>query len=76
MTHVVQTKGYYGCPGYQDIEEARMLLKSLVANSLAAAKLNSKKAHKHKISQDNYMITRGRDSKSALWAHHFIITFK
>lgn len=73
MTYVVQTGGHYQCPEFRDIEEARALLKELVADGLAAARRKSPEASKYRHSRDSYEITLGRSCCSALWNRYFII---
>jgi len=73
MTYVVQTGGHYQCPEFRDLEEARTLLKELVAEGLAAARRKSTEATKHRHSRDSYEITLGTSWRSALWNRYFII---
>ena len=70
--YTVNSVGYYDCPSFNNIEEARANLKELVKESLMQVRRKSKTATKHKISKDCYMITLGKDVRSALWAQHQI----
>lgn len=70
--YIVQSAGYTNCPTFGTLIEAQTYLKELVGDSLIMAKRRSKTATKHKLGENNYSITLGRDKRSSLWAHHWI----
>ena len=72
MSFIVQSRGYYQCPEFTTLVEARAELKALVADSLAMARRKYPEATKHKILEDYYTITLGKDRQSQLWAEHHI----
>jgi hypothetical protein len=73
MSYVVQTGGYYHCPEFRDLGEARTLLKEIVADALVAARRKSPEATRRKLCTDSYEITLGRSCRSALWNRYHII---
>ena len=72
MKHTVQSYGYYKCPTFDTLAEARTCLKEIVAENLKAARRTSKQARKHKMGKDSYRITLGSDLNSSLWSATFI----
>lgn len=71
-TYAVHTYGYTHPPCFQTLKEARERLMELVSESLAQAKRKSPTATKHKNGDDSYSITLAPDSRSLLWAAHWI----
>lgn len=72
--HQVVTIGYTHPPCFDTLKEARAHLKALVAESYSKARARSKTATKHKLAEDDYEITLGRDKRSARWNRHIIIS--
>lgn len=66
-TYFVTSYGYDCPPEFATLKEARAFLGNSVAAALQSARRNSKQATKHKMGEDCYWVTLGRDSRSALW---------
>lgn len=74
-TYTVTSQGYECCPSFKTIEEAKGELSELVKDSLLKAKRRGhKEATKHKLSDDCYRITLGRDKQSTIYSHFAIVT--
>lgn len=74
--YLVKTLGYYDCPIYLNLKEAKDFLKEITMDSLVRAKRLSKTARKHKIGTNHYMITLGSDTRSTCYAEHYIREIK
>lgn len=62
-------------PEPMTLTDARKALQTALINSLQRAKQKSKQATKHKLGDDNYLITLGRDRNSAIWASYCIAQY-
>lgn len=69
---IVKSQGYYACPEFHTLQEARQFLRETVKESLARARSRFSQARKHRIAKNVYEITLGIDRRSTLWAAHWI----
>jgi hypothetical protein len=72
MRYAVMTSGYYQCPEFSTLEEARKVLAEFVANSLADCRARFGQAAKIKNGEDNYTIRIGGAQGFNVWATHWI----
>lgn len=73
-TYSIYSQGYFYCPTFCTIQEARQCLKEIVADSLKSARRSWKKAHKEKINADTYEIRAGKDPHCPRWGYYSIQT--
>lgn len=72
MRYVVRSLGYYNCPTFATLKEAREFLAALVEDSFAQVRRRYGRATKIKNGKDNYTIKIGGADAYNIWSSHWI----
>lgn len=71
-TYTIKSKGLECFPEFNTLKEAQKELKEWIKEDLLVCRARFGSGTKHKMRENHYRVTIGKDKDSALWSESFI----